>query len=507
MSLLGLDIGTTGVKGLLVSETGTVVAEASQSYAVFSPQPSWYEQNPEDWWEASIRTIRMLLSGNPSETRRITGIGLSGQYHGLVILDEDQKVIRPCILWNDQRTQAESDFIVDTLGKRNLIDICATGGAPYFTACKLLWVRNHEPRNYARVKKILLPKDYVRFKLTGECVTDVTDASGTLFLDVKNRCWSRKIPDMLGVDSDILPGLVESSYISGRVSKRAAEATGLPVGTPVAGGGGDQACAAVGMGITEEGSISYSIGTSGVVYGATDNPVVDEQGRFDSFCHAVPGKWCVLACINAAAASFEWFKRNFSDREELESQRRGVSVYRLLDEEAGKVPPGSDKLLFLPYLSGERHPHTDTHARGVFFGLHTGHTKAHMVRSILEGVAFAFRDCLEGIKDHDVEIKEIRATGGGAKSPLWMDIQASVSGERIALMNADSGGAAFGAAVLGGVCAGDFQNVREACSHLIKPGEYISPNRVSSEIYDGEYRVFQSLYPLLKHAFYDLSAL
>jgi len=507
MSLLGFDIGTTGVKGVLVSDSGNMLCETNANYSVSSPKPGWYEQDPEDWWQATLKVIQEIAKSSPQEIPLITGIGISGQYHGLVILDKDDKVIRPAILWNDQRTQQEADEIVDMVGEEKLLSISATKGAPYFTACKLRWVLNNEPHNYKKIKKMMLPKDYVRFKLTGEYVTDVSDASGTLFLDVKKRNWSKEITSILGVDFSILPHVVESSHISARVSKEAANLTGLKEGTPVAGGGGDQACAAIGNGLTKEGIVSYSIGTSGVIYGVTNSLIVDNLGRFDVFCHAIPDTWCVLACTNAAAASYDWFLKAMAQKEELDAKTNKMNAFAYLDNLAEQITPGSNKLLYLPYLSGERHPYTDTNARGVFLGIHTGHKKEHFIRAVLEGVAFSFRHCLDGIREHGIKIEEIRATGGGAKSDLWLNIQAHVSGQAIRRMDKDSGGAAFGAAILGGVCANNFSSVDQACEALVKPGNLVQLDLSLAKKYDKLFQIYKSLYPLLKSTYSDLAKL
>jgi xylulokinase len=507
MYLMGIDVGTSGTKTILITERGELKAESSHSYPLHSPNPSWFEQDPDDWWDATVKSIKKMMSESGVKGSDVAGIGLSGQYHGLVILDKDHRVLRRSILWNDQRTARQSDFIAQKVGVENLLRICAATGAPYFTACKLQWVRDNEPGIFERVRKMMLPKDYVRFKLTGEFATDVSDASGTLFLDVQKRRWSDEMPELLDVDKSILPNLVESSHLSGKVSRSAAEETGLVAGIPVAGGAGDQAAAAVGIGIVGEGIASYSIGTSGVIYAASDRLKTDERGRVNTFCHAVPGTWCVLACINAAAGSYQWYQDKLALWEQSEAERQGRKIYEILEEEAAQAPLGSDKLLFLPYLAGERHPHTDTNARGVYFGLHAGHGKPHLVRAILEGVAFAFRDCLEVMRGHDIDIHEIRATGGGAQSPLWMDIMVNVSGEPIVMMAADAGGAAYGAALLGGVCAGVYSSTEQACSGVVKTGERIEPDKEKSGRYRDFFELYRSLYPLLKESYSRLANL
>ncbi len=505
MYLIGIDVGTTGVKSILISEKGELKAESTHSYPLHSPKPSWYEQNPDDWWKATVLSIKQMIHEASIDTSEVAGIGLSGQYHGLVILDKNHRVLRPSILWNDQRTAAQSDYIIDKVGTENLLRICATNGAPYFTACKLQWVRDNEPDIFERVYKMMLPKDYIRFKLTGEFVTDVTDASGTLFLDIKKRQWSKEMQTILDVDKSILPELVESSQVSGTISKGAALETALKPGTPVAGGAGDQASAAVGIGIVDEGIVSYSIGTSGVIYAATDGLKIDENGRINTFCHSVPGKWCVLACINSAAGSYQWYQDKLALWEKSMAEESGKKIYEILEEEAMQAPLGSDKLIFLPYIAGERHPHTDTNARGVFFGLHAGHGKAHIVRSILEGVAFSFRDCLEVIKENGIKINEIRATGGGARSPLWMDILVNVNGEPIVMMDADAGGAAFGAAILGGVGANVYPNVKIACAELVKTGNRLIPDKNKSKRYNEFFSLFRTLYPTIKNSYKHLA--
>jgi xylulokinase len=505
MVLLGIDVGTTGLKTVLVSEKGKVKAESTHTYPLLSPKPNWFEQNPEDWWSATVQSIKQACAAAKIRSCDIAGVGLSGQYHGLVLLDKHHTVLRPCILWNDQRTAFQSEYIIERVGAERLIRICATSGAPYFSACKLQWVRDNEPEIFERVYKLMLPKDYIRFKLTGEIVTDVTDASGTLFLDVKKRCWSPEMPTLLDVDRNILPGLVESSQESGRICKIAAQKTGLKPGIRVAGGAGDQAAAAVGIGIVEEGTASYSIGTSGVIYAATDDLKMDTQGRANTFCHAVEGKWCLLACINAAAGSYQWYRDKLAGREKDMAAARGNDIHTILEKMAAGVPLGSDKLLFLPYLSGERHPYTDTNARGVFFGLHTGHGRAHLLRSIMEGVAYSFRDCLEVIKEHDIMIREIRATGGGARSSLWMDIQVNVSGQPIVMMDQGAGGAAFGAAILGGVCTGIYPNIADACTELVKKGRTLVPDKIKSQQYNKYYTLFRTLYPALKKSYRQLA--
>jgi xylulokinase len=507
MYLMGIDVGTTGVKTILITADGKLAAEANNGYQVQSPQTNWFEQDPEDWWNTTVLSIKQMFKESGADGTQVSGIGLSGMYHGSVLLGKDHKVLRPCILWNDQRTGKQSDYIIEKVGTEKLMEIAATPGAPYFTACKLLWVRDNEPEIYEKVFKLMLPKDYVRFRLTGEFATDVSDASGTLFLNIKQRKWSKEMPGLLDVDPSILPEVYESQETSGEVSKTAAEATGLKAGIPVAGGAGDQASAALGIGVVEEGIVSYSIGTSGVIYAASEKLRKDSDGRTNTFCHSVPGQWCLLSCINAAAGSYQWLQDNFADWERQEAKEKGKNVYEILEEKASTVPVGSDKLFFLPYLAGERHPHTDANARGVFLGLHMGHTKSHAIRAVLEGVAYSFRDCLEVIKGLGTNIREIRATGGGAQSTLWLNIMVNVNGEPIVTMDADQGGAAFGAAILGSIGARVFNNLKEACTKLVKTRAPFEPDTEEKTLYNKYFKFFRSLYPLLKDSYKQLSDL
>jgi xylulokinase len=507
MYLMGIDVGTTGLKTILMSSDGKVVADAAEPYPLYSPQTNWFEQNPEDWWEAAVKSINKILDNPDIDPALIAGIGLSGQYHGAVLVDKNHGVLRPCIMWNDQRTEKQSHDIIRTVGKEKLMQIASTTGAPYFTACKLLWVRDNEPDNYKKVHKLLLPKDYVRFRLTGEFATEVTDASGTLFLNIGKRRWSQEMPQLLGVDSSILPDLYESQEVTGNVVKTAANRTGLQPGIPVVGGGGDQACAAVGNGIIEEGLVGYSIGTSGVIYAATEHTQTEERGRLNIFCHAVPGQWCLLACINSAAGSLQWFADKFADMEKMEAEKSQGNVFEIIDQKASKIPPGSDKLFFLPYLAGERHPHTDPNAKGVFFGFHSGHDKAHAMRAVLEGVGFSFRDCLEVIKEKVPDIREIRATGGGAKSRVWLRILVNTSAHPIVTMKSDQGGAAYGAAILASVGAGVYGDLKEACDQLVRTGEVIEPDPDDSKRYSDYFTFYRSLYPLFEEKYKALAEL
>ncbi len=507
MHVIGLDIGTTGVKSILLDEKGALAAEATVSHPIHSPQTNWFEQNPEDWWAATEASIRQILSKAGLRRTEVAGIGLSGQYHGLVLLDKDGRVLRPCILWNDQRTAEQAQEVVAKVGAKKLMQIARTRGALYFTACKLLWVRRHEPEVYARAARMLLPKDYIRYRLTGEFATDVSDASGTILLDIAKRKWSPELCRALDIPLDLLPSVHESCQVTGQVSATAAGALGLEPGVPVVGGGGDQACAAVGNGITDQGIVGYSVGTSGVIYAATDEPKTDDGGRVDTFCHAVPDRWALLGVTNSAAASLAWFQQSFAAHERAQAGEQKRSVFAILEELAGAVPVGSDRLLFLPYLGGERHPHQDPNARGAFIGLHSGHGLAQAARAVMEGVAYSFRDCLEIMRGLGVDTKEIRGTGGGMKSRLWAEIQANVSGERLLLTTTDEGGAAYGAAILALVGAKRYASVQEACRRLVRFDKEIRPDPQRQALYDRYFQLYRSLYPRLKDRYAELAAL
>ena len=503
MYVLGLDIGTSGVKTILVDNNGITAAEATESYSVSSPRTNWFEQNPEDWWNATKITIRSVIENAGVKGSEITAIGLSGQYHGSVFMDKDGKAIRPCILWNDQRTKKQSDRIVDNAGVKKLNDIACTNGGLYFTACKTLWLEEHEPENYEKLHKLLLPKDYVRYKLTGEYATDVTDASGTLLLNVPERKWSDEMCGITGISRSVLPDLYESLDQTGTVLSSVAGELGLSEKVVVAGGGGDQACAAIGNGIVQEGLVSYSVGTSGVIYAASEKPAFDPNGRFNTFCHSVPGQWGMLAVINAAAASFEWFKNNLN-RTGVTEAGDGGRIYDLINQSIAEIQPGSDKLIFLPYLSGERHPHNDPYARGVFFGFHSGHTNAHAARAVMEGVSYSFKDCLGIMEELGVQVDSIRGTGGGMKSDTWRQMHADISQKSVFMSKNDSGGAAFGAAVLALVSSGAYSNVVEACRELVSFDDEFKTDTGRMEVYKKYFDLYRNLYPALKDSYVEL---
>lgn len=497
MYFLGIDLGTSAVKIILIEEKGNVIGSTSKEYPVYYPQPGWSEQNPEDWWNATKDGIRELIIKTGVKNGDIKGIGLSGQMHGLVLLDENNNVLMPAILWNDQRTQEECDYITQTLGKERLTKYTGNKALTGFTAPKILWVKKHRTDIYKKIHRILLPKDYIRFKLTGEYATDVSDASGTLLFDVENRKWSKEMLDALEIPYNWMPKCYESTEVTGYVTKEAADLTGLKEGTIVVGGGGDQASGAVGTGTVKSGIVSVALGTSGVVFASQDKYVVDEENRLHSFCHA-NGKWHVMGVMLSAAACLKWWIDNIINF-------NGSSItYEKLLEEAEKVTPGSGGLIFLPYLMGERTPHSDPYARGSFIGLNMTHKREHMTRAILEGVAFGLRDSLEIIKELNIPVNEVRVSGGGAKSVLWRQILADIFGVRVDMVNATEG-PAFGAAIMAAVGYGIFKDVEEACSTLIKVTDSVYPIGENVSKYDEIYAIYKDLYYLLKNTFKRIS--
>jgi len=504
--LLGVDIGTSGTKTVLFDELGNTVASDLQEYPMYQPKIGWAEQDPEDWWRATYVSIRNVLDKSGVSPGDVKGVGLSGQMHGAVLLDKDNQVLRRSIIWCDQRSSAECEQITELVGAKRLIEITANPALTGFTASKVMWVKNHEPEIFDKVRKILLPKDYVRYCLTGEFATEVSDASGMQFLDVPNRCWSDEVISKLGLDKSMLGKVYESQEVTGTIHSKAAELTGLNVGTPVVGGAGDQAAGAVGNGIVKTGIISSTIGTSGVVFAYSDDVSIDPLGRVHTFCHAVPNKWHIMGVTQGAGLSLQWFRNNFCKEEIATAELMDVDPYYLMDQAAEKVEPGSNGIIYLPYLMGERTPHLDPDCRGVFFGLSAKHTKQEMLRSVMEGVVFSLRDCLEIIKELGVEINQVRASGGGGKSPLWRQMQADVFNYDMCTINA-SEGPAFGVAILAGVGSGVYSSVTEACEATIKVKSTQKPNSEAHEIYNGYYELYKNLYSSLKDDFKSLAKL
>jgi xylulokinase len=502
--LLGIDIGTSGSKALLLAADGSVVASATGEYPLYTPRPLWAEQDPADWWTATTGAIRRVLGTTGVSAEQIAGVGLTGQMHGLVLLDAAGRVLRPCIMWNDQRTGPQCAAITARLGLPKLLELIANPLLPGFTAPKIVWVREHEPDVYAQVAHVLLPKDYIRYRLTGEYATEVSDASGMALLDVAHRRWSAEMLAALDIPAAWLPACYESPVPSTRISAEAAEVTGLRAGTPVVGGGGDQAAQAVGSGIVEEGVVSVTLGTSGVVFAATERFVLEPQGRLHAFCHAVPGQWHLMGVMLSAAGSLRWYRDALGGAEMAQAAVNGADVYDLLTAEAAQAPPGCEGLIFLPYLTGERTPYPDPDARGVYFGLTLRHGKPHMVRSVLEGVAYGLRDSLELLRAQGVAVTQVRASGGGARSPLWRQILADVFEAEIVGTNVNEG-AAYGAALLAGVGTGVYPSVPAAAAATIRTTDRVAPGP-AARVYADYYAIYRALYPALAPQFQAVSA-
>lgn len=502
--LLGIDVSTTATKAIVIDERGEVITTASDEYEFFTPRPLWAEQNPADWWRATVNVIHRVLEKVPAA--EIAGIGLTGQMHGLVMLDAEGNVLRPCIMWNDQRTAKQCAEITDRVGGiKNLLQLIGNPVLPGFTAPKILWVRENEPEVYARAAHILLPKDYVRYKLTGAYATEPSDASGMALLDVSKRDWSDELLKAIDIPRAWLPNVYESPVVSATLSPEAAEATGLLRGTPIVGGGGDQAAQAVGTGIVQEGIVSATLGTSGVVFASSDSYRLEPNGLLHAFCHAVPGKWHLMGVMLSAAGSFRWFRDALGESERRMATDEGRDVYEILTQEAARADAGCEGLLFLPYLTGERTPYPNPHARGTFFGITLRHGKEHFVRAVLEGVAYGLRDSLELMRALGLNISQVRASGGGARSELWRQILSDVFNSEIALVNITEG-AAFGAALLAGVGAGVYPTVEEACAQTIRITDSVTQG-ANVGIYEEYYQVYRGLYPALKDSFAQVSAI
>lgn len=505
--LLGIDIGTSGTKTLICDEDGKVLATAMAEHPISSPKPGWSEQNPRDWWAATVTATKSVLKKSRRKPADISAIGLSGQMHGSVFLADGHQPLRPALLWNDQRTAEQCAEIESKAGGRSaLIELVANPALTGFTAPKILWVREHEPKIYARTKHILLPKDYIRYCLTGEYATEVSDASGTLLLDVANRAWSQKLLSLLQIDAGLLPSLHESTVVSGKLHAAAAKELGLPASLPVVGGGGDQAAGAVGNGIVTAGIVSATLGTSGVVFAHSDTPTRDPHGRVHTMCHAVPNKWCVFGCMLSAGGSFQWFRNQLAHAEVAAAKKQKCDPYELLIDLARQAPPGSEGAFFLPYLTGERCPYPDPNARGGWIGVTARTTRNMLIRSLLEGVTFGMRDAIEIMKQMNVPMTQIRASGGGARSDFWRHLQADIYQHQIVTTNAAEG-PAYGVALLAGVGTGVWNSVEEACKASIKSVTKIAPNKKLAALYDRYYRIYDKLYGDLKNRFADVATL
>ncbi len=498
--LVGIDVGTTGTKAVLVDPSGRVAARATHEYPLHTPRPGWAEQDPADWWRATVSAIRDVLSASGASPDEVRGIGLSGQQHGSVFLDGNGNVLRDALLWCDQRTAAQCDWIHETVGSDKVVEETLNPVLTGFQAPKIVWLKDNEPEIYEQLRMILLPKDYVRYRLTGEFATEVSDAAGTSLLNVGKRQWSEVMLKGLGLTTDMLPTVHESPVASAEICETAARETGLRAGMPVAGGGGDNACSAVGNGVIEEGIVQVSVGTSGTVFSPMNEPKMDAKLRVHTFCHAVPGQWHAMGVMLMAGGSLRWFRDELCGEEKAAAEQRGVDPYEVIIEMAGGAPIGSEGLVFLPYLTGERTPHADPNARGVFMGLGLRHTKAHMARAIIEGVCYGLRDSLEILREMHLPIEEVRNTGGGARSPFWRQMQSDVFKTPLVAMQIDEG-AAFGAALLAGVAGGVWPDVPAACAATVRTKEPVRPNRKASAIYNKYHPTYRSLYRSLKRHF------
>jgi xylulokinase len=503
--LLGIDIGTSGTKAALFDPRGAVVAAHTVSYPMYHPQNGWAEQDAADWWAAAASAVRQVVGHSGVRPGDIAAVGLTGQMHSLTLLDRDGEVIRPAILWCDQRTGAECGELTARVGAERLIEITANPAMTGFTASKLLWVRNHEPEAYARARLALLPKDYIRYKLTGAAASDVSDASGVQLLDIGKRAWSLEALKALDIEPSLLPRVYESPEVTGRITKQAAALTGLPEGTPVVAGAGDNAAAAVGTGVVREGVSFTTIGTSGVVFVHTDTMKIDPRGRVHTLCCAVPGAWHMMGVTLAAGFSLHWFKDEFCQAEREAARLLGDSPYKILDEAAARAPLGADRLLYLPYLQGERTPHRDPDCRGAFIGLSASHTRRELLRAVMEGVCYSLRDCAGIFAELGAPLSHTRACGGGATSAVWRQMLADVMGLPI-LTPKSKEGPALGAALLAGVGAGLYKSVPEACDAVIDfEEERQQPDADAHAAYDKLYAAYTAAYPALKGLFQQLA--
>lgn len=504
--LIGIDAGTSAIKTVLFDEAGTIVAMASYEYPLYQPENGWAEQNPEDWRKGTLQTLKEVLSQSKVNKEEIRGIGIAGQMHGLVMLDEGGCVIRPSIIWCDQRTNEEVEDMLQMMPREKWIELTANPPLTGWTAAKLLWVRKHEPQNYEKCRHILLPKDYIRYILTGEFATDVSDASGMQLLDVAHRCWSDKVLEVLNINRQLLPSVYESYEITGTILPDVAELTGLSMQTVVVAGAGDNAAAAVGTGVVKEGMSFTTIGTSGVVFAHSDEMILDSKGRVHTCCHAVPNAWHVMGVTQAAGLSLKWFKDNFCENYIQKASAEHIDVYELINQDIEEVPMGSDRLIYLPYLMGERTPHLDPDCRGVFFGLSAIHSKAHLLRAVMEGVSYSLCDCNDILKEMGIQVNQMMACGGGGKSPIWRQMLADMYNCDV-LTTHQSEGPAIGAAILAGVGCGIYPSVQSACERLITVKSVSSPVLENIRYYKEAHDLYQELYRSLAPSYKCLAKL
>lgn len=504
--LIGIDLGTSGTKTVLFDETGCALASHTVEYPLRQPRNGWAEQAPEDWWRAVQETVQAVLDRSGADAAEIRGVGISGQMHGLVMLDGQGQVLRPAILWCDGRPQKQCDEVTERVGRDRLLAISANPALPGFTAGKILWVRENEPEIYEKCRHILLPKDYIRYKLTGEFATEVSDASGMNLLDVPRRAWSNEVLSVLDIDPALLGRMYESCEVTGAVTVSAAKATGLAPGTPVVGGAGDNAAAAIGTGVVETGKAFTTLGTSGVIFAHADGVTIDPQGRVHTFCSAVPGKWTVMSCTLAAGLSLQWFRNQFCAAEREAAANMGRDPYKLMTAQAQRSPIGANRLLYLPYLMGERSPLLDSDARGAFVGLSAIHGKGDLIRAVMEGVAYSQRQCLDVFREMGVDVSDMAVCGGGGRSPFWRQMLADVYGCPVKTI-ASAEGPALGAAILAGVGTGVYASVPEGCAAAVRTGGRQQPAPERSAAYEPYYRLYRGLYPALGDSFHALAAL
>ncbi len=504
---LGVDVGTSGTKVLVMDVRAKVLATASAVYGVSSPKPGWSEQNPEDWWVATVKATRAAIKKAGIPGRAVAGIGLSGQMHGLVITDDQGQPLRPSLIWNDQRTARQAEEIESKVGgRKKLIDLVGNAAMTSFTLTKLLWVRQQEPRIYDKIRHMLLPKDYVRLKLTGEYVGEVSDMSGTLMLDQKTRDWSKSILSTFEIDPKILPPVVESHEVTGRLTPIAARRLGLSTDTVVVGGGGDQPAGAVGNGVVREGLTSATMGTSGVVYTHSREYRTDPASRVNTFCSCVAGQWCMFGCVMAAGGSYQWLRNTLCDAEVAAAKAKNQDPYELMTASAAKAKPGCEGLFWLPYLTGERTPHADPLARAGWVGITARTGRDELIRSVVEGATFAMGDVVNLLLDRGVKISEIRLSGGGARSKFWRQLQADIYGKTCTTINSEQGGA-YGVALLAAVGAGEYKNIQQACQSAIKITRTIKPDPKTRQLYKKLHEQYDRLYPALKQEFANIAEL
>lgn len=504
--LIGIDCGTSGTKTVLFNELGKVISSATIEYPMYQPQNGYAEQEPSDWVNATVKTIQIVMAKSGVRKEEVKGIGISGQMHGLVMLDKDNNVLRKSIIWCDQRTAVEVEEMNRVIGQDKLIEITANPALTGWTAAKILWVKNNEPEIFEKCCHILLPKDFLRFVLTNEYATEVSDASGMQLLDISNRCWSKEILNALEIDDTLLGKVYESCEITGTLTSSMAEILGLCAGTPVVGGAGDNAAAAVGTGVVKDGRAFTTIGTSGVVFAHTSDIAIDKIGRVHTCCAAVPGCWHVMGVTQGAGLSLKWFRDQFCGSEKEAAMYMDVDPYFLMDQQASKVPVGSNRLLYLPYLMGERTPYLDPDARGVFFGLSAMHTKRDMLRAVMEGVAFSLRDCVEVFREMGISVSDMMACGGGGSSKLWRSMLSDLYGCSVKTTSSKEG-PALGVAILAAVGTGLYNSVPEACDAIIGVDKVVDPIAENVPEYEKYYQLYRSIYPALKASFKTLAQL